>query len=77
MKKIIPLFFLLLFLSEGFTQGKIDGFYRGTGNATTVLGFGYEDTPNYFIGTQRSDIGRNLVYGSAFAAYGITTNFDI
>jgi len=34
-------------------------------------------THQNFIGTQRSDIGRNLVYGSAFAAYGITTNFDI
>ncbi len=77
MKKIVPLFFLLLFLSEGFTQGKIDGFYRGAGNTSIVLGFGYEDTPNYFIGTERSDISRTLFYGSAFVAYGITRDFDV
>ncbi|MEX0998104.1 MAG: transporter [Flavobacteriaceae bacterium] len=77
MKKIVGTLFLLLFFSEGFSQGKIDGFYRGSGNASSVLGLGFEDTPNYFIGTERSDIGRSLFFGSAFVAYGITPDFDI
>jgi hypothetical protein len=77
MKKTVSLFFLLFFVSEGYTQGKIDGFYRGAGNTSTVLGFGYEDTPNYFIGTERSDISRTLLFGSAFVAYGITPDFDV
>ncbi len=77
MKKIVGFLFLLFIFFEGFSQGKIDGFYRGSGNATTVLGLGYEDTPNYFVGTERSDIGRTLFFGSSFIAYGITSNFDI
>tara|TARA_R110000850_G_scaffold16697_1_gene51737 strand:- start:79194 stop:80003 length:810 start_codon:yes stop_codon:yes gene_type:complete len=77
MKHSLILFFFFFFLSEGYTQGKIDGFYRGSGNGTAVLGLGYEDTPNYFIGTERSDIGRTLYYGSVFTAYGITKDFDV
>ncbi len=77
MKKIVAILFLFLSICEGFTQGKIDGFYRGSGNASTSLGLGYEDTPNYFVGTEKSDIGRTLFFGSAFVAYGITPDFDI
>ncbi|MCR9182625.1 MAG: hypothetical protein NXH73_06835 [Flavobacteriaceae bacterium] len=77
MKKIVGILFLLLFSTEGISQGKIDGFYRGFGNLSTSFGLGFEDTPNYFIGTERSDIGRTLFFGSAYAAYGITPDFDI
>lgn len=76
--KLYPILFLFLFsISTGYTQGKIDGFYRGSGNVSAVLGLGYEDTPKYFIGKERSDIERSLYYASIFGAYGITDRLDI
>ncbi len=76
--KLYPILFLFLFsITTGYTQGKIDGFYKGAGNGTAVLGLGYEDTPNYFIGTERSDIERSLYYTSLFGAYGITERLNI
>lgn len=77
MKQYFILLLFTFFFSGSYSQAKIDGFYRGSGNGTTVLGLGYEDTPNYFIGTERSDIGRSLFYASFFGAYGITNRLDV
>lgn len=77
MKKILLLLSILLFVSEGFSQGKIDGFYRGQGNATAVLGFGFEDTKEYFAGTEKTGLSRSLYYGNLYGAYGVTKDFDV
>ncbi len=59
-----------------FSQGKIDGFYRGTGNGTVVLGLGYEDSKAYFAGKDKVDLTRTLYYANLFGAYGISENLD-
>jgi hypothetical protein len=74
MKLLLAIF--TLFTIKTFAQGKIDGFYRGKGNLTTVLGFGFEDYKNYFAGREKLDLGRTVVYGNIFASYGITENLD-
>ncbi|PVW13390.1 hypothetical protein [Marixanthomonas spongiae] len=81
MKTVSLVFFLsciLLCVSQQvFSQGKIDGFYRGSGHATVTLGTGFEDNNNYLAGTDETDISRKLYYVNLFAAYGITENLDI
>lgn len=58
-------------------QGSVDGFYRGKGNTTLVLGVGFEDTKHYFAGRDRTGFGRNLYSFSGFVSYGITNNLDV
>jgi len=60
-----------------FSQGPIDGFYRGKGNLTSVLGFGYEDNQNYLIGKEESDLSRTLVYANLYSAYGLNKDLDV
>ncbi len=59
-----------------FSQGKIDGFYRGNGNGTVVLGFGYEDSKAYYAGREKVDLTRTLFYVNLYGAYGISENLD-
>ncbi len=75
--KYLLITFCFIFSSEGFSQGQIDGFYRGQNNVTTVLGFGYEDNKDYIIGSSPSELSRKTRYINLFAAYGITDNLDI
>jgi hypothetical protein len=77
MKNILIVILALLCFSETFSQGKIDGFYRGKGNITAVLGFGFEDGQNYFTGTEKTDISRSLYYTNIYGSYGIADNFDV
>lgn len=68
--------FLIFITFNSFSQGKIDGFYRGQGNGTAVLGFGFEDSQGYFAGRNKIDLSRNLYYANLYGAYGITNNLD-
>lgn len=73
--KILAMLFLVLW--SGFSQGKIDGFYRGKGNATVVLGFGFEEPKNYFAGTTKLDLSRSTSYVNLFTSYGIANDLDV
>ncbi|MEM6516835.1 MAG: transporter [Bacteroidota bacterium] len=73
---ITRLLILLCFVTEGFSQGPIDGFYRGKGNLTSVMGFGFEDNQNYLIGITESDLSRTLVYTNLFSAFGLSEDLD-
>ncbi|SRX54698.1 transporter [Aequorivita sp. CIP111184] len=77
MKILVSLTFSLFIFSNSFSQGKIDGFYKGRGKGSVVLGVGFEDPKSYFVGTERIDLGRNLYYINLYATYGITDNLDI
>lgn len=77
MKNVLSLFCVLFFVSEGFSQGKTDGFYRGQGNATAAFGLGFEDTKEYFAGTKKTGLSRSLYYGNLYGAYGVTKDFDV
>lgn len=77
MKQINAVLLCGLITVGSFAQGKIDGFYRGKGNATVVLGLGFEDSKKYFAGRNKVDLSRNLYYANLFASYGISNNLDI
>lgn len=77
MKTIVLFSCFLLFFSEAFSQGKIDGFYRGKGNATAVVGLGFEDSKKYFAGTDKIDISRSLYYVNLYGSYGISDHLDV
>lgn len=77
MKIITTLIFSLFIFSTCFSQGKIDGFYKGKNKGSIVLGFGFEDPKSYFAGTEKIDLSRNLYYINLYAAYGFTENLDV
>ena len=77
MKIIATLFFSLFIVSNSFSQGKIDGFYKGKNNGTAVLGSGFEAPKSYFAGTNKIHLSRNLYYLNLYVAYGITENLDV
>ena len=60
-----------------FAQGTIDGFYRGKGSATIVLGGAYKKGTAYFAGNEKLDIDREEFYVNLFGAFGITDRFDV
>jgi len=70
------LLFLFFISLNVFSQGKIDGFYRGQGNLTTVLGVGAENFNNYFAGKNKIDLSREGKYINLFASYGLSENLD-
>ncbi|MGJ8592585.1 MAG: hypothetical protein ACSHXF_08560 [Aquaticitalea sp.] len=76
MKIFIGSLFVVFTISQSFSQGIIDGFYRGKGNGTAVLGFGFEDQKSYFAGKTEVDLSRSLFYGNLFSSYGISENLD-
>jgi len=77
MKELLAVFFISLGCCDVFSQGRIDGFYRGSGNATATLGAGFENHKDYLAGTDETDISRKLYYVNLFAAYGITDDLDV
>ena len=57
----ISLFIIIVCNSfYGIAQGTISGFYNEKGDVTLVAGFGFEDSKNYYIGTEKSDLSRSL-----------------
>ncbi|MFK7748070.1 MAG: hypothetical protein AB8B65_06755 [Kordia sp.] len=62
---------------SGMAQGVISGFYNQKGKATLVLGAGFEDSKNYFIGSEKSDLSRNLYSISIFGIYGINDRLNV
>jgi len=72
--RTVVLLALILFFSEGFSQGKVDGFYNESGNAAAVLGFGFEDIKNYRAGRKKTDLGRSVYYANLYTNYGISEN---
>lgn len=60
-----------------FSQGPIDGFFKGKGNADIAVGFGINRSTNY---TGHPDSLYNLSYSAqqfnVFGQYGISDNFD-
>jgi hypothetical protein len=77
MKYISILCCLFLSVSESFSQSKIDGFFRGKGNGTAVMGLGFEDSKDYFAGTEKTGLSRSLYYVNIYGAYGVTDDFDV
>lgn len=68
---------ILFFSISGRAQGAISGFYNQKGTTTLVLGAGFEDSKNYFIGREKSDLSRNLHSVSIFGIYGISDRLNV
>lgn len=80
MKKHIILFCIVLLVGNFTTvkaQGIISGFYNAKGATTLVLGAGFEDSKNYFIGREKSDLSRSLYSVSIFGIYGISDRWNV
>lgn len=78
MKKIKSILILLsIFPIVVFSQGRVDGFFKGKGNLDFVLGGGLEANDKYFAGTKKVGLTRTVVSYNAFLAYGITKSLDV
>lgn len=77
MKNYLIVFCLIFSTVTLYSQGRIDGFYREKGNATVVLGLGFEDSKDYFAGTEKTGLSRSLYYANVYGAYGITNDLDV
>jgi hypothetical protein len=77
MKNYLIVFCLIFSSFKLYSQGRIDGFYREKGNATVVLGLGFEDAKDYFAGTEKTGLSRSLYYANVYGAYGITNDLDV
>jgi len=70
----------ILFITNSFygsAQGAISGFYNNKGDANIVVGAGFEDSKNYYIGRVKSDLSRNLYSVSLFGIYGINDRLNV
>ena len=77
MKSLLSYFLIICSISFSFSQGRIDGFYRGKSKGTVVLVLGFEDSKDYFAGRTNIELGRNLYYANLYGAYGITDDLDV
>ena len=76
MKQILTILFLITLLFS-YGQGRVDGFFKGKGNLDFVIGGGFENNRNYFAGTNKIALGRDIVIANTFIAYGITNRLDV
>lgn len=75
--RFVHTFILMCIVYKGTAQGAISGFYNQKGATTLVAGVGFEDPKNYYIGREKSNLGRNLYSISLFGIYGISDKFNI
>jgi hypothetical protein len=68
---------LLLFSSEVFSQGPVDGFFKGRGNLDLALSGAYQHSEIFYAGFTAINYPRTLNSVSLFAEYGIGNNFDV
>ena len=74
LSSVIYFLFIPLFL---FSQGPVDGFYRGKGNMEIGVSGGTSINKKFFAGTDLITLKRNVSYVSLFMGYGISNNFDV
>ncbi len=72
-------FFSILFLASttGFSQGPIDGFFKGKNNFDIAGTFAYQHSETYYKGLDEIIYPRDLAIVNLFGAYGISKNFDL
>ncbi len=78
MKRLLTFIFAIC-VSVVYSQGRIDGFYKGKNKGSIVLGLGFEDGIQYFSGGEvgKLDISRSVFYTNVFGAYGLAENLDV
>jgi len=76
LKKII---YLLLVLLSGdiYSQGRVDGFFKGKGNLDAVFSISQEENKFYFAGREKINFSRETMSYNSFIAYGIVKDLDV
>jgi len=70
--------FLILFYSlSTFSQGPVDGFFKGKGNLDVALSGSYQHSEKFYMGFNTISYPRTLTSVSLFAEYGVTNNLDV
>lgn len=60
-----------------YSQGRVDGFYKGKGNTEIVWGGGAEFDKKYFADDGKIDLVRTIYNTSLFVASGLSDNIDL
>lgn len=76
MKHIITLA-LGLFAISGYSQGLIDGFFKGKGNGAVAVSASFETASKYWAGENQIDFERNMPNAGIFGTYGLLDGLDI
>jgi hypothetical protein len=77
MKGLVLIVFMVTLIPVLYSQGRVDGFFKGKGNLDIAIGTNYEANPKYYAGTNLINLQRNILSASAFFAYGITNKLDV
>lgn len=62
---------------SGFSQGRVDGFFKGKGNLDIAIGGGAEFANEFYAGTNKISLSRTIVNGSIFMGVGVLNNLDV
>jgi len=68
---------MLFFSSSVFSQGPVDGFFKGKGNLDLALSGFYQNSAKFYDGNGLIDYERTLAGASLFGEYGILENLDV
>lgn len=75
MKKIIIIFICLISLQLS-GQGVLDGYFKGKGNLDLAISGFHQSSQDFFAGTDKVVIPRDITSFGVFAQYGITPKWD-
>ncbi|MBI3136078.1 MAG: hypothetical protein HYZ14_15480 [Bacteroidetes bacterium] len=71
-------FILTLFFSTAaFSQGPVDGFFKGRGNLDLALSGAYQHSGKFYDGIAAFNYTRNLYSLSLYGEYGVTDSWDV
>ncbi|MEX2484714.1 MAG: hypothetical protein WED10_09145 [Brumimicrobium sp.] len=64
-------------ISITYSQGRVDGFYKGKGNIEVALGGGSEFASHYFAGTNKIGLSRTILNTSLTIGTGLLDRLDL
>jgi len=70
-------FVILFFSFSAFSQGPVDGFFKGKGNLDLAISGSFQHSEKFYMGFNTIDYVRTLTSVSLFAEVGVTNNFDV
>ena len=73
----LTLYYLITLSGVCYTQGRVDGFYKGKGSIDLVIGGGYEFSNSYYAGKNKVGISRNIAHVNLFVAVGLLDRLDL
>lgn len=77
MQKIIAALSLIITVTTSYSQGLLDGYMKGKGNADVALSASFESGSDFFVEEGTTSLSRSISSVNLFAAYGITDWLDV